>query len=92
MLLLASFTTTTSLGRLLVLQLLALQNSSQDVMVDPVRGPVKIQSQSPVNKVMMRPADQVRQADAGAACWASDDLCTFKQIGDAAAPLREHLA
>jgi hypothetical protein len=43
--------------------LLALQNSSQDVMVDPVRGPVQIQGQSPGNKVMMRPADQVQQAD-----------------------------
>jgi hypothetical protein len=44
-------------------------------MVDPVRGPVKIQGQSPGNKVMMRPADQVRQPAAGAAGWAG---CSMK--------------
>ncbi|WIA15333.1 hypothetical protein OEZ85_001998 [Tetradesmus obliquus] len=34
-------------------------NPTQDVMIDPVRGAVKMQGESPGHKVMMRPADQV---------------------------------
>ncbi|WIA35535.1 hypothetical protein OEZ86_003961 [Tetradesmus obliquus] len=34
-------------------------NPTQDVMIDPVRGAVKVQGESPGHKVMMRPADQV---------------------------------
>jgi hypothetical protein len=40
-----------------------LQNPKQDVMVDPVRGPVKYQGESPGHKVAMRPADQVGRRD-----------------------------